>query len=91
MSTKKSNTPRKGVPNRNQKSRAELRKQLARDLASVFSNPELPVSLHNDIGDALNDLFNDLPQEHIRIDESETYINLLLDAVEAAKGVCAND
>jgi hypothetical protein len=85
MPVKKSNTPKT-----NQPTRAELRKKLARDLAAVFSNPELPVSLHNDIGDALNDLFNDLPQQHIRIDESEAYINLLLDAVEAAKGVRDN-
>jgi hypothetical protein len=51
MSTKKSNTPRKGATNRNQKSRAELRKQLARDIASVLTNPETPVELYNAIGE----------------------------------------
>ncbi len=84
MSTKKSSTPRTSASSK--PSRIELRQQLARDLAAVLANPELPVPLHNDIGEGLNDLFNNLPRHLICIDETEGYINLLLDAVEAAKG-----
>jgi hypothetical protein len=49
MSTKKNSKP---AP---KKSRAELRRQLARDLAAALANPEMPVKLYNDISDAITD------------------------------------
>lgn len=64
MSKKKSNT--KQQTGSKQKSRAELRKQLARNLAAALSNPEIPVKLYNDISDAITDFqsgcinYNDL-------------------------------
>jgi hypothetical protein len=42
---------RKNSKQQQQKSRAELRKQLARDLASILANPECPTGLFNDIAD----------------------------------------
>ncbi|MDQ3818521.1 MAG: hypothetical protein M3362_12710 [Acidobacteriota bacterium] len=48
MSQKKSTTKT------NKKSRAELRKQLARDLESILHNPETPATLYNAIGDELS-------------------------------------
>jgi hypothetical protein len=38
-----------------QKSREELRQQLARDLAAALANPEIPVCLYNDISEAITD------------------------------------
>ena len=54
MSAKKSTT------NQPKKSRAELRKQLARDLSSILSNPECPVLLFNDIAETVCDWSSDL-------------------------------
>src|SRR3954468_20286704 len=34
-----------------QKSRTDLRKQLAQDIASILANPECPAVLYNDIAD----------------------------------------
>jgi hypothetical protein len=45
---KKSSTPRTRTAT---PSRLELRRQLARDLASVMSNPETPSNLYNAIAD----------------------------------------
>jgi hypothetical protein len=56
MTTRKkaqTNAPRKPTP-------AELRRQLARDLASVLRNPECPVMLFNDIADRVTDMSSDL-------------------------------
>jgi hypothetical protein len=53
MSQKKSTTKKQTASK--QKSRAELRKQLARDLAAALSNPEIPVMLYNEITDAITD------------------------------------
>ena len=39
-----------------QKSKRELRKELAKHLAAVLSNPELPPVLYNAIADELTDL-----------------------------------
>jgi hypothetical protein len=49
MSAKKSITPRK------QKSRSGLRRELARDIASILANPETPSMLYNAIGDCLSE------------------------------------
>ncbi len=54
---KKSSTPRTSPAT---PSRMELRRQLARDLAAVMSNPETPVLLYNDIGDVLCEMSSDI-------------------------------
>ncbi len=54
--SKKTTTPRAA----SKPSRIELRKQLARDLAAVMSNPETPVLLYNDIGDVLCEMSSDI-------------------------------
>ncbi len=54
--SKKSSTPRPSAAS----NRIELRKQLARDLAAVMSNPETPVSLYNAIGDELCEMSSDI-------------------------------
>ncbi len=80
---------KKDTATKSKKSREELRRQLARDLAAVFTNPETPVTIYNALGEALNDVFNALPSRHAHIDESEAYINMVLDATakaEAEKG-----
>jgi hypothetical protein len=85
---KKNTTPRKkGLDVRKrEENHDELRRKLARDLAAIFANPVTPIRLHNGLGELLNDLFNDLPAEQARIDETEPYINLLLERIEEAKG-----
>jgi len=46
---------RKNSKQEQKKSRAELRKQLARDLESIITNPETPAILHNAISDCMTD------------------------------------
>jgi hypothetical protein len=85
MSTKKVSTPRTA----SKPTSDELRKQLARDIAAVLNNSECPNIVFNGLAESLNDLFNSLPREHGKIDESEPYITLLLDAnarAESEKG-----
>jgi hypothetical protein len=60
-----------------QPTRAELRKKLARDISAVFANPELPTVVYNGLAEAMNELFNSIPQS--RLDESEAYLTALLD------------
>ena len=68
-----------------QKTRKELRAQLARDMAAVLANPETPNIIYNGLGSAINDLFNGL--RHPKVDESEQYLAMLLDeAANEEKG-----
>jgi hypothetical protein len=60
-----------------QPTKAELRKRLARDIAAVFANPELPTVVYNGLAEAMNELFNSIPQS--RLDESEAYLSALID------------
>jgi hypothetical protein len=53
MSVKKSSTPRRSA--KAKPTRADLRKQLARDIASALANPEMPAHLYNGISDAITD------------------------------------
>jgi hypothetical protein len=64
LSQKKSSTPRASAAKK--PTRAELRRQLARDLAAALANPEIPAKLYNEITDAILDFqsrcidYNDL-------------------------------
>ncbi len=60
-----------------QPSKVELRKKLARDIAAVFANPELPTVVYNGLAEAMDELFNNIPQS--RLDESEAYLSALID------------
>jgi hypothetical protein len=87
MSTKKSNTPRKSATNRNQKSRTELRRQLARDITSILKNPECPVDLFNDVAEAVCDWSSDLGDEFYHSPEMiERSLNARLTREEKRKG-----
>ena len=68
------------------KSRAELRKQLASNIAAIFTNPETPACLHNTLKDGMIDLFNHVPDEPRQA--SEAYILALLEVLASveAKG-----
>ncbi|HEX8843087.1 MAG TPA: hypothetical protein VF791_00375 [Pyrinomonadaceae bacterium] len=46
---------KKSTTKQPKKSRAELRAQLARDLAAALANPEIPVVLYNKISAAVTD------------------------------------
>lgn len=62
------------------KTAAERRVQLARDLAAVLANPELPNDLLDGIRHGMNDIFNGLRTERQNAVEcSETYLKNLLD------------
>jgi hypothetical protein len=74
MSTKNS----KSQP---QKSREELRRQLARDIVSIFNNPETPSCIANALSEGTGDLFNHVSTE--RREASEAYYLSLLDALAA--------
>jgi hypothetical protein len=50
----------KSKSTKQQKSRAELRTQLARDLASIMANPETPSTLYNEIADCLCDMSSEI-------------------------------
>jgi hypothetical protein len=80
MATKKSTTKKQTTGN--QKSRAELRKQLARDIASITSNPECPARIYNGLADGILEVFNSTPGN--LFDTSEEYILSVLNAFAAA-------
>lgn len=63
------------------KTRAELRAQLAHDLAVVLNNPSLPKPVFEGIVDGLNEHFSCLSDnaQHY-INTSEDYIRLVLEA-----------
>jgi hypothetical protein len=42
---------------------AALRRQLARDLASILRNPECPTTLYNDLADSVTELSSSLPDD----------------------------
>jgi hypothetical protein len=52
--SKKTTTPRAAS------NRMELRRKLARDLASILANPETPTVLYNDIADSITDMSSEI-------------------------------
>ncbi len=65
------------------KSPAELRRQLARDITAVLANPECPTALYNDIASGILGIFNSIPT--YRLDTSEAYTLSLLEEYAAAR------
>jgi hypothetical protein len=63
----------------------EPEKDLPALIAAVMNHPDLPASLEEGFGEALNDLFNELPTKQKRIDHHPAYIALLLDAEKGAR------
>jgi hypothetical protein len=63
--------------------RAELRKQLARDITSILANPECPTVIYNDLAGAVLEIFNSTPTA--RLDQSEEYTLALLNEYAAAQ------
>jgi hypothetical protein len=59
------------------KSRGELRKQLARDIASILANPECPVDLYNDIAENVVNWSTDYCN---LVNETPEYIHNCLEA-----------
>jgi hypothetical protein len=70
---------RKSTTKAQKKSRADLRKQLARDIVSIFNNPETPACISNALGEGTTDLFNSVTTE--QREASEAYYLALLDAL----------
>ncbi|HEX8747384.1 MAG TPA: hypothetical protein VF717_09295 [Pyrinomonadaceae bacterium] len=65
---------------RKTKTRAELRAELAHDLALVLNNPELPKEVYEGITDDLKEFYSMLSGEGQRyINDSEDYIKLVLE------------
>jgi hypothetical protein len=81
MSQKKSSTARKSAASKPPQAvvRAELRKKLARDIVSIFNNPECPACIGNALSEGTSDLFNSVTTNSR--EASETYYLALLDAL----------
>lgn len=77
----------KSATTRKCKTPAELRAQLARDLASIMANPETPTTLYNDIADALTTMSEDIGDEYWHSPEVITQsLNAHLAKEERRKG-----
>ncbi len=79
MATKK-DTARKAGAARNSKSAEDKpADELANLLAAVLNHPDLPDALEDALGEGLNDLFNNLPNQRWKqMEYSPAYISLLL-------------
>lgn len=80
MSAKKSTPAKKKTTG---KTAAEWRRQLARDITSIFSNPETPDCIRGALDEGMGDLFNEVDGSSRRA--SEAYNLALLEAYAEQK------
>lgn len=81
MSAKKSTT--KPV----RKSRGELRKQLAQDLARILQNPECPTMLYNDVAESITTMSSEIDDAFWHSPEQiERSLNAYIASEEKRKG-----
>lgn len=76
---------KQSTPTTSKKSRAELRKQLARDIVSIFQNPETPSCIANALNEGTSDLFNCVSAEQREASE-DYYLSLLNALASGEKG-----
>jgi hypothetical protein len=74
----------KSTTKQQQKSRAELHRELARNISDAIKNPTIPPVLYNAITEGITDLFNAIPG--VKLDASVDYISSLLDLHAEAQG-----
>ncbi len=69
---------KKNTPQQHQGAPADY-STLAGHIAAILADPLTPTVIHNDLGEAVNEVFNRLPNNR-RIDESPEYIAAVLTA-----------
>lgn len=75
---------KRSTTQRKQKSRTELRQDVARNITALYSNPETPTTIKNALFSALGDLWNDVPTESLY--ESESYVLSLIEVATQEGG-----